>query len=299
MELVIGLRGSKLSLVQGESLRKMLSALGLSSSLKIIKTTGDRRSEGLKVKHAQDKQEWVAEIEEALQRKEIDLALHSGKDVPVGLSSGTKIEPLSNIASREDVFISSEFFGSVEKIPQGLKVGTSSERRKKQLLRLFKEPEVLPLRGNIDTRLKRLEEGSLDGIVLAKAGIERLGLVPSNCIQLPCLTAVAQGILAIQFREGDLNIAKLVPSLTDEESQLIFKTERLFIEKIGADCHSAVGVRAAVEGDLLNLQCDVFQPDGEGFFRSEVSGDLKVSEQLVDHLAGNLFSELGENLFKS
>ena len=297
MELIIGLRGSKLSLVQGESLRKMLSALGLSSSLKVIKTTGDKRSQGAKLKHAQDKQEWVAEIEEALQFKEIDLALHSGKDVPVGISPGSKIEPLSNIASREDIFISSESFGSVEEIPEGLKIGTSSERRKKQLQRLFKVPEISPIRGNIDTRLKKLEEGSLDGIVLAKAGIERLGLTPSNSIQLPFLTAVAQGILAMQYREEDLNIAQLIPSLTSEEAQLVFATERLFIEKIGADCHSAVGVRAKIKDDLLTLQCDVFQPDGGHFFEGEVAGDIAASGQLVDQLAEELFFELGHNLF--
>ena len=155
----------------------------------------------------------------------------------------------------------------------------------------------MPIRGNIDTRLKKLEEGSLDGIVLARAGIERLGLTPSNSIQLPFLTAVAQGILAIQYREEDLNIAKLIPSLTNVEAQLVFATERLFIEKIGADCHSAVGVRAQIKDDLLTLKCDVFQPDGGRFFEGELTGDIAESGLLVNQLAEELFSELGYDLF--
>jgi len=295
MELVLGLRGSKLSIVQGESVQKLLARSGIASRLKIIKTTGDRRSEGAAIVAAKDKKEWVAEIEEALEKGEIDLAVHSGKDVPVDVRPGTVVEPVRNIASRSDVLIASERIDSLDQIKPGFRIGTSSDRRRCQLERTLDSPDILPIRGNIDTRLAKMKSGNLDGIVLARAGLERLEIGLENSVELPFDTAVAQGILAVQFREGENQ--NYLPALFEETTRQVFHAERSFIEKIGADCHSAVGVRAEVQSNRLRLRCDVFQSGGKKFFKGEIEGAASEVMDVVESLAEEVFSALGRNLF--
>src|SRR5215470_6391121 len=226
----IGSRGSQLALWQANHIAALLRANGHEVELEIIKTTGDRILDVALAKVG-TKGMFTKEIEEALAEGRVDLAVHSLKDLPTELSSGFEIAAITKRENPRDVFCSKKF-NSVEELPQGARVGTSSLRRQAQLKALRPDLEIHPLRGNVDTRLRKLEAGEYDAIILAAAGVHRLGKTSSVRQRIPAnimCPAAGQGALAIEVRAGDNTTAKHLEFLNDHSARATTTCERALL----------------------------------------------------------------------
>jgi hydroxymethylbilane synthase len=245
----VGSRGSALALAQATPV-----AEGLGGELVVITTLGDRD------RGAGDKGRWVGELERALLAQEIDVAVHSAKDVPAELASGTELLPAPPRADPRDALCGA---ASLDDLPQGACVGTASLRRRAQLLALRPDLEVADLRGNVDTRLQRLSEGDFDAIVLAAAGLERLGRGDEGVPLDELVPAAGQGILALQVRSGD------GPDFAgDEAATWALACERALVRALDANCDTPVGALAN-DGELTAF---VGKPDGSAWLRDNLKG---------------------------
>jgi hydroxymethylbilane synthase len=255
----LGTRGSALALAQA---REVAAALG-GAELVTITTSGDRdRARG-------DKERWVREIDAALLRGGVDVAVHSAKDVPAHLHEGIVIAGVPPRADPRDALCGA---GALAELRAGARVGTSSLRRAAQLRALRDDLEVLELRGNVDTRLRRLQAGDYDAIVLALAGLERLGRGAEATGTLDELVpAAGQGALAITVREGDDQAHAAVEQISDAAALRCLTAERALVRALDADCHAPVGAHAALDGDL-RLRAFVGAPDGAMWVRDEQRG---------------------------
>ena len=263
MTLRIGTRGSALALAQANHVAGLLA---VDTEIVEIRTSGDageRRS---------DKSRWVKEIEEALLAQEIDLAVHSAKDVPGELPEGLGIVGVPRREDARDALVGAE---SLDALPEGARVGTSSLRRRSQLLAVRPDLDVHDLRGNVDTRLRRLEEGRFDAIVVALAGLRRLGR-DEGAEPLPAakLTpAPGQGCLALEARRDDERVAELAAAVTDREALVRLTAERALVERLEATCHTPVGAYAELGDDGLLLGAFVGMPDGASWIRDAAVAD--------------------------
>ena len=257
----IGTRGSALALAQSGLVADRLEE---DAELVPIKTTGDSP------RPAGDKSRFVKEIEEALLAGEVDLAVHSAKDVPAELPDGLRIVAVPERAEASDAVCGAE---SLAALPDGASVGTSSLRRRAQLLALRPDLDVKELRGNVDTRLRRLEEGAFDAIVLASAGLERLGRGAEGAAIEPSqiVPAAGQGCLAIEAREDDARPA--AAALTDRAALTELTAERALVAAIDASCRTPVGAHARLTGDSLSISAFVGLPDGSEWVRDSLEGD--------------------------
>lgn len=294
----IGTRGSKLALAQAELMRDTLLRVhpALEVEFVTIVTSGDRK-QGTPLAESGDKKDWVLEIELAVLRGEIDLAAHSSKDVPVGIEPGTVLFPAGGRGNPRDAFVSREGLkkGVVSpflSVRAGARVGTASLRRRAQLLRLRPDLEVVAVRGNVPTRIEKLRSSAdLDGIVLACAGLDRLGLdalVREEFSIRDVVPAVGQGMLLAQYKEDREDIRGLLERTAVEEDVAAWRAERAVIEVLEADCRSAVGVYAYVEGNSVTVIARVLSHDGSIWIEDRAKGDAGV--------AGQLGQELGERL---
>ena len=243
----IGTRGSALALAQAGS---VADALG--GELVVIRTSGDRD------RAAGDKGRWVAEIERALLDGEIDLAVHSAKDVPAELADGLTLLPPPERADPRDAICGASGLSDVD---EGARVGTSSLRRQAQLLALRPDLEVVELRGNVDTRLRRLEEGDFDAIVIAYAGLQRLGRADEGVPLDELVPAAGQGSLALEARGHDEPTREWATKLSDSGGNVAQQAERALVRRLGADCHSAVGALATAARGGLRLRAFGGRPD--------------------------------------
>ena len=275
----IATRGSALALAQA---RWVASRLGDDAEIVEIVTSGDRR------RAVDDKREWILELEEALLGGDADLAVHSAKDVPVEIAGG-----LALIASplRADPRVVLCGAASLDSLPSGARVGTSSLRREAQLRALRPDLTVVELRGNVDTRLRKLAAGEADAIVLAAAGLERLGRAGEGGAVLDALVpAAGQGTLVLEARAGDDAVRDAVEALRDPRAEEALAAERAVVRVLGADCKSAVGVHAthsAPEGEpietadartsLLVVRAWVGTRDGSAWLADELSGTDPVA----------------------
>mgnify|MGYP001583575981 FL=1 len=238
-ELRIGTRGSQLALNQAHWVKEKLVEAhpDLNVMLIKIKTTGDKIQDAPLAKIG-GKGLFVKEIEEALIHRRIDLAVHSIKDVPTEFPEGLHLSAITKRGDPRDVFISRD--GTILKdLPQKAKIGTSSLRRQAQLLHFRKDLELLPLRGNLDTRLKKLKTMNLDGIVLALAGVKRLGLEERITEIIPTeisLPAIGQGALGIETRQGDQEVEGQIQFLNHKDSWIAISAERAFLKKLEGGC---------------------------------------------------------------
>ncbi len=274
-KLVIATRGSQLALWQARHVRDCLMALepGLEIELSIIKTRGDKI---LDVPLAQvgGKGLFVKEIEEALLDKSADLAVHSIKDVPMVLPDSLVL----GCVPKREVFtdcLCSEKYASPDELPKGARVGTSSLRRQSQLLAMRPDLEIISLRGNVDTRLKRLREGRFDAILLASAGLVRLGLSATHMTPLDpekFVPAVGQGALGIECRRDDERVLGLVKRLEDYETRVCVEAERGFLTGLDGGCQVPIGAHARLDGDTVSLDGLVAEVDGSRIFRDQLSG---------------------------
>lgn len=287
----IGTRGSALALAQTEWVKRSLAERypDLRVESVTIKTSGDRFLTA--PIQAIGKGIFVKEIEEALLENEIDLAVHSLKDLPTETTAGLAIAAILEREDARDVWVGRSH-GSLKDLPRGGRIGTGSLRRKAQLLHYRRDLSVQPIRGNVDTRLKKMDQGEVDGLVMAAAGLNRLGLearVSEHLAPEVCLSAAAQGAIALQSREGDHAIG-MVAFLRHAPTMLEVAGERSFLRRLGGGCQLPVGARAWADGDGLRLMGVVADPGGQKLFRAEVSGPAESAEQLGRSLAERLLS---------
>lgn len=268
----VGTRGSKLAMIQTRWVIERLSRLFPNEQFEIvtIKTSGDLVQD--KPFHLMDgKAFFIKELEESLLREEIDIAVHSMKDVPTALLSGLRIAAVTERIEPRDAWISHRF--PFHDLPPGALVGTGSLRRTAQLKHLYPSLEVVPLRGNVDTRLKKMKTEGLSGIVLAGAGLIRMGLQESITELLPpekMLPAVGQGALCLETREGDQHAISMAAAMDNGPSGSAIKAERGFLKQFGAGCQVPVGAFGSWEGERLHLQAMIGDLEGKTLLRDSL-----------------------------
>ncbi|RUM88014.1 MAG: hydroxymethylbilane synthase [Thermodesulfatator sp.] len=294
----VGTRGSKLALRQTEWVLSRLKEYfpEVHFETVILKTKGDKIQD-VPLARIGGKGLFVKEIEEALLRRDIDFAVHSLKDVPSELPEGLYLaafppreDPRDTLVSRVD--------GGLADLPHGARVGTSSLRRAAQLRHRRPDLEILPLRGNVDTRLRKLFEGQYEAILLAEAGLRRLG-VSVERTPLPVeefLPAVGQGILAVEAREGDKDLAGLLAPLNHEETSLCARAERAFLRRLEGGCQVPLAAHARLRNGLLEIWGFIADPEGRRFYRAVREGDPRKAETLGRTLAEDLLSQGGEQI---
>ncbi len=279
----IGSRGSQLALWQANHISALLRECGHQVEIEIIKTTGDKITDVALAKVG-TKGMFTKEIEEALAEKRVDLAVHSLKDLPTELPPGFEIAAITERVNPRDVFLSVNF-DCVDALPKGAKIGTSSLRRQAQLKAFRPDLEVYPLRGNVDTRVRKLEEGDYDGIILAAAGLTRLGktqLVKEYLSEDFMCPAAGQGALGIEIREGDATMRKYLAFLNNDDARAATVCERALLNKLGGGCQVPIGAFAQVKDGKLHLTGVVARPDGTEVLREQQTGtDPVVLGELV------------------
>ena len=285
---IIGTRGSKLALWQAEWVRSALLARlpGISVELAVIKTQGDKI---LDVPLAQvgGKGLFVKEIEEALQDARVDLAVHSMKDMPAEIPEGLAVGAVPERESPADVLISRDGARLAE-LASGSLIGTSSLRRAAQLRHARPDLRIAPLRGNLDTRLRKLETGDLSAVVLAAAGVKRLGLEERITETLDpdlMLPAVGQGALCIEIRADDRRIGPLVASLDHPDSHAAVAGERSFLRRLEGGCQVPIAGHGRVDGDRFALTGLVAEVDGSALIRHSLSGPRQDAAAIGVELA--------------
>lgn len=300
--LTIATRGSALALWQAHHVKARLEAVapGIAISLNVIKTSGDKILD-VPLAKVGGKGLFVKEIEQALVDNEADLAVHSMKDVPAELAPGLT---LCAVSSREVPWdaLCARSPVTVDTLPQGAKVGTSSMRRQCQLLAKRPDLQILMLRGNVPTRLKKLDDGEYDAIVLAAAGLHRLGLADRITQLLPLelsIPAVAQGVLAIEIRDGDASTRDIVrQAIHDEPTYAKMLAERAFLAKMGGSCQTPLAAHAVDDGGGLKLIGMCGMPDGTKILKAELSGatsdatelGVALGEELLRQGAGDILA---------
>jgi hydroxymethylbilane synthase len=268
--IVIGSRGSKLALWQAEHVSEQLKASGVETRIEIIKTSGDKIQD-VPLAQAGGKGLFTKEIDDALLSGAIDLAVHSMKDVPTGLPPGLTIAAIPEREEPRDAMIGC----SLADLQDGTRIGTSSLRRQAQLLAYRPQLEIQMLRGNVDTRLRKLDEGQYDAIVLAAAGLRRLGwqdrireLIP---VEVMC-PAVGQGALAIETRDDRGAALEVARKLDHADTRTAVTAERAMLEVLGGGCQVPVGGYAYLEKGVIHMRAVVASPDGTHVVRAELSG---------------------------
>lgn len=271
----LGTRGSALALAQARFVAERLPG-----EVRVVEitTSGDRGSRA-------DKSRFVKEIEEALLAAEVDLAVHSAKDVPGELPEGLSI---AGVPAREDPLDALCGAASLDALPEGAAVGTASVRRRAQLLALRPDLEVRDLRGNVDTRLRRLADGDFEAIVLARAGLARLESSDEGSALAELVPAPGQGCLVLEARSGDEAARDAAALLTDGGALTALTAERAVVTALGATCHTPIGAYARQEDGALRLTAFVGLPDGSHWIRDELDGDIADPAALGDEVARRL-----------
>jgi hydroxymethylbilane synthase len=266
------------------------------ASLQIIKTSGDRFVEAA-LQAIGGKGVFTKEIEEALLAGEIDLAVHSMKDLPTALAPGLAIIAVPEREDPRDVLVA-RAGARLSELPNGARIGTGSLRRKAQLLHYRADLLVAPIRGNIDTRLKKLDAGEADALVMAAAGLKRIGRedrISEFLSANVCVGAAAQGALAIESRD-DPSLREEFEFLNDLPTQLEVEAERALLKRLGGGCHVPVGARAQIYGELIEIVGVVADPDGHELCKAELAGMALKAEELGKELADRLLSGGAEKL---
>jgi hydroxymethylbilane synthase len=283
----IGSRGSQLALWQAHHIADLLRAQGHTIEIEIIKTTGDKTTD-VALSKVGTKGMFTKEIEEALVENRVDLAVHSLKDLPTELASNFEIAAITAREDPRDVFCSVKF-GGIETLPQQAYVGTSSLRRQAQLKAVRPDLRTHPLRGNVDTRLRKLEAGDYDAIILAAAGVNRLGKrqFVRQVIPVDVMTpAAGQGALAIEIRRGDSATRALIGFLDDTAARTATTCERALLNTLGGGCQVPIGALAEIKGGRIRLNAVVAHPDGSKVLRETREGDdpLRLGKEVGEIL---------------
>jgi hydroxymethylbilane synthase len=299
-ELRLGTRGSQLALWQAAAVAARLADRGTSCRIVTIKTSGDRLQDA-PLSDAGGKRLFVKEIEDALQRGEIDLAVHSSKDMPVELADGLRVGAVLPREDPRDALVLPDgnwSFDAIEQARAALgpapSIGTGSVRRIAQLGVVFPGAAFLPIRGNLDTRLRRLDEGRYGALVLAAAGLRRLGLERRISLALPpsvCVPAPGQGIVAIEIRAGDEETGRAVSGISDDQALAALTAERAVVSALGGGCQTPIGALATMlDRETIELSAVVASPDGRESVRAAVRGGAREPGELGARVARDLIA---------
>ena len=292
MTLRLGTRGSRLALAQCEEVAAALRARSIPVEIVVIKTSGDRHAQ-VALADFGGKALFVKEIEEALLAGQVDVGVHSLKDMPAELPRGLVLAAFPSREDPRDVLLTRKE-GGWGALPAGAAVGTSSLRRRAMVLARRPDLRTEPIRGNVETRLDKLLAGTYDAIVLALAGLKRLGLSPPHVTSLDLqefVPAVGQGVLAIEAREADREVLELLGRLDDTRSRSEAVAERAFLSRLGADCHTPVAGNAQVDHERLTLTGVVASLDGATVLRAHATGAATDAERLGMAVADELLAK--------
>ncbi|HTY76353.1 MAG TPA: hydroxymethylbilane synthase [Candidatus Bathyarchaeia archaeon] len=291
MKIRFGTRGSRLAMVQAGLVADALRGRGVEAQLITIRTSGDRLAD-VALADFGGKALFVKEIEEAILDGRVDAGVHSLKDLPALLPDGLALAAFPPRADVRDVLLTRTGAG-LDDLPRGARVATSSLRRRALLLARRPDLTVEPIRGNVDTRLRKLEEGLCDALVMAWAGLERLGLKPERAQVLDArefLPAVGQGTLAVEARGSDRAVLEALRSLDDAGTRSGSLAERAFLRRLGAGCHTPVAGLARVEGGTLVMDGLVASVDGRTMIRGRADGAATRAEAVGEKLADDLLA---------
>ncbi|HEX7795616.1 MAG TPA: hydroxymethylbilane synthase [Vicinamibacterales bacterium] len=315
----LGTRGSQLALYQAHAVARLLAdAGGPQCEIVIIKTSGDKLQEA-PLSEAGGKRLFVKEIEDALLNREVDLAVHSSKDMPAVLPEGLAIAGVLPREDPHDAVVLGQGSGTkdhgsgaphpvknVEELREILgptpSIGTSSVRRIAQLKRLFPRGQFSPIRGNLDTRLRKLDAGGNVALVLAAAGLRRLGFESRISLRLPstlCVPAPGQGIIAIEIRDGDDAVRGAVSTITDPAAWAALNAERAVVEALGGGCQIPIGALASPDGHALDLLATVISLDGDRAVFASARGSWDEAADLGKHVAGQLMGQGAGEILES
>ncbi len=297
--LKLGTRGSQLALYQANTTASLLKThAGIDCDIAIIKTSGDRLAEAV-LSEIGGKRLFVKEIEDSLLAGEIDLAVHSSKDLPAVLPAGLTI---GAVLPREDprdavVLPAGRAAADIDAVAHLLgprpKIGTSSVRRIAQLLPLFPGARFEPIRGNLDTRLRKLDSGDYDALVLAAAGLRRLQHAHRISTALPaetCVPAPGQGIIAIETRDEDTRAREVVMTINDAQAGVALDAERAVVARLGGGCQMPIGAYASVQGETLTLAAIVIALDGSRAVRASATGSVREPDAIGVQVADALLA---------
>jgi len=296
----LGTRGSPLALYQAHAVAGLLRArAGVSCEIVVIKTSGDRLAEAA-LADVGGKRLFVKEIEDALLAGDVDLAVHSSKDMPAQLPEGLEIGAVLPREDPRDALIlpgRHEAEQSLDRIRAALgrepRIGTGSVRRIAQLVPFAAGARFLPVRGNLDTRLRKLDAGDYDALVLAAAGLRRLDHGARISALLPvdlCVPAPGQGIIAVEIRRGDEQMAMTVRAIDDRGASVALRVERAVVERLGGGCQMPIGAYAQAHGDRVTVTSVVISPDGSHAVRADASGSIDEPEQIGTRAADELLA---------
>ncbi len=294
---VLGTRGSQLALAQTRWVMERLKEQWPETefTVRTVATSGDRGAD------PRERGIFVKELEQALLEGAIDIAVHSLKDLPTRQPEGLYIASVPRRVDPRDALVGRNAVKRLDQLPRGARVGTSSIRRRAQLLAYRPDLVIEPLRGNVDTRLKRLGAGEFDAIVIAAAGLLRLDLRNriDEFLDPEVLTpAPGQGALALEVRRGDDLADELAYSLNHRETQARVTAERAFLARLGAGCLAPVGAIAYLEGDELRLEGVVAAPDGRELIRGEIAGPVEEARELGEELAEDILEQGGAAILR-
>jgi len=310
VKLRIGTRGSRLALWQAKRVAASLAAVRpeVETEIIIIESSGDK-DRNTSLANLGTIGIFTREIEDALHEGRTDVAVHSLKDMPTESPQGLIVAALLPRDDPRDVLIAPALQGHKCKpgdellaLPEGARIGTSSLRRRAELLRARADLRIEDIRGNVPTRISRVEQGELDAIVLSLAGLTRLGLEPPGRIPVPMelmLPAPAQGTIAIQVRKDDVAAGECVAALDDANTRISTDAERLVLHHLEGGCRIPLGAHAEIQGDTLVLQGRLTSPDGKQVLESRQSGDLTAWRQMADQVAKDLRANGGDELLKA
>jgi hydroxymethylbilane synthase len=299
MVLKIGTRASKLAVTQSEWVRGRILAQhpNIRVELVRIKTKGDRIVDS-PLSRIGGKGLFVKEIEDALLTGKVDLAVHSMKDVPGELPEGLSVAVFPEREESGDAFVSSRY-KKMEELPKGASVGTGSLRRSAQLLSLRPDLKIIPIRGNVDTRLKKLDSGGFDAIILAAAGLNRLGLgsrIRSVLTPEEIIPAVGQGALGLEIREDDDHLLEIIDFLNHKPTYLTVKAERAFLKRLEGGCQVPIAGHGQLDNEKIRLKGMVAELDGSRIIKDEVNGDMEKPDDIGIHLAERLIASGGNEI---
>jgi hydroxymethylbilane synthase len=301
--LTVATRGGNLAIAQTKTICSLLKEIhpGLQIDIKTITTTGDRdRRTALWT--LRDTGFFTSQLEDALLASEADFAVHSFKDLPTRYRQGLTVAAVCRRQFPEDCMIAAGSFTSIDQLPNAAKIGTSSLRRAAQLRHIRPDLQPTDIRGNVLTRIKRLEEGKFDAIVLARAGMERLSLTDkiSFCFDpAQFIPAPAQGALAIQTRTDDSRTCQLIAAIDDEYSRTTALAERKILTTMHCGCHAPVGAFAKIAGNDIEITAFISNVDGTNFIRRQITGSAEQADDLAKKIANDLLASGGKQILET
>lgn len=306
----LGTRGSELALFQANAVAALLRQhAGVACEIVVIKTSGDRLADA-SLAQIGGKRLFVKEIEDALLAGEIDLAVHSSKDMPATLPAGLEVGAVLPREDPHDAIVlpgspapSMSMHDVVNQLGRNPRIGTSSVRRVAQLARLIPGATFLPVRGNLGTRLRKLDGGDYDALVLAAAGLRRLGRADRITATVPsdvCVPAPGQGIIGVEIRERDGRVKRMVDPIDDPDAAVALRAERIVVTRLGGGCQMPIGVLAEAASDLMTVKGVVVSPDGSRIARGLATGTRadaeilggSVADELLRNGAGDILADV-------